>query len=349
MEVKKAKFGLLSNGTKVHLYTVSNDMMSFSVTNYGCTLTSIIMPSAKDSERKGQKDDIVLGYPSLDGYLRDSFTCFGSVVGRVANRIAQAKFTLNGMEYKLDQNIGENCLHSGFDGYHKMVWTAKKIETSTEVGVCFSRLSVDGEQGFPGNLMLKVSYTLTNDNEIFIRYEAVCDQDTPLNLTNHAYYNLAGEGRGNVHNHSIMINADAYVLVDDNSIPTGEVKPLKNTEFDFTAHKLIGKDIETVWGYDHNYCLCSGSENVHLCAEVTEPTSRRKMTVFTSEPGVQFYTGNYLNIDSGKSGKRYKKHDGFCLETQKYPDSPNQPTFPSCILKKGQTFMSTTVHKFELY
>ena len=348
MEVKKQKFGLFSNGQKVHLYTVSNDTMSFSVTNYGGTLTSIIVPSAIDSERKGQKDDILLGYSTLEGYFKEPNVYFGATVGRFANRIANAKFSLNGTEYKLDQNDGNNCLHSGFDGYHKMIWDAKKIETTTEVGVCFSRFSPDGEQGLPGNVTLKVSYTLTNDNEFFIRYEAVSDQDTPLNLTNHAYYNLAGEGKGNIHNHTMMINADSYVLVGKDSIPTGEIKNLKNTEFDFTEPKLIGKDIEAVWGYDHNYCINQSNEALQLCAEVSEPTSKRKMTVYTSEPGVQFYTGNYLNIDCGKNGKTYKMHAGFCLETQKYPDSPNQPNFPNCILKKGQTFTSTTVHKFEL-
>ena len=349
MEVKKHKFGVLSNGQKVQLFTISNDTMSFSVTNYGCNITSLIVPSAKDSERKGQKDDILLGYSTIDGYKKDTHVFLGATVGRFANRIANAKFTLNGNEYKLDQNDGNNCLHSGFNGYNKMIWEAKKIETTTEVGVCFSRFSPDGEQGFPGNVTLKVSYTLTNDNEIFIRYEAVSDQDTPLNLTNHAYYNLAGDGRGNVINHTIMINADSYVVVGEDAIPTGEIKNLKNTEFDFTDPKLIGKDIEAIGGYDHNYCLNSGTETTHLCAIVTEPTSKRKMTVYTSEPGVQFYTGNYLNIDYGKNGKRYKKHDGFCLETQKYPDSPNQPLFPNCILKKGQTFTSTTIHKFETF
>lgn len=350
MNVKKQKFAVLSSGEKVHLYTVSNDTMSFSVTNYGCIITSIIVPSAVDSERKGQNDDIVLGYSTFDGFMRDPDACFGAVVGRFANRIANAQFTLNGKEYNLDKNDGPNCLHSGFSGYNKMLWNAEEIETSTEVGVCFSRLSVDGEQGFPGNVVIKVSYTLTNDNEIFIRYEAISDQDTPLNLTNHAYFNLAGEGRGNVHNHTMMINSDSYVVVGEHTIPTGEMRNLIGTEFDFTSPKLIGQNIEAIWGYDHNYCLKEGSEplELRLCAEVTEPTSKRKMTVFTTEPGVQFYTGNYLNVACGKNGKSYKMHDAFCLETQKYPDSPNQPTFPNCILKRGETFTSITMHKFEI-
>ncbi len=348
MEIKKRKFAILSNGEKVHLYTISNDTMSFSVMNYGATLTSIILPSAIDSERKGQKDDVILGFSTMEGYIQDPTSCFGATVGRFANRIANAKFSLNGIEYKLDQNDGTNCLHSGFDGYHRMIWQAKTINTTSEAGVCFSRQSVDGEQGFPGNVTVKVRYTLTNDNELIISYEAVSDQDTPLNLTNHAYFNLAGEGRGNILDHTMMINADSYVIVGDNTIPTGEIRNLANTEFDFTSPKLISKDIGSMFGYDHNYCLKAGKEPIHLCAEVTEPSSKRKMTIFTTEPGVQFYTGNYLATECGKNGKKYKKHEGFCLETQKYPDTPNQPSFPNCILKKGQTYTSTTVHKFEL-
>ncbi len=349
MKIKKQRYAVLSNGEKVALYTISNDFMSFSVTNYGCIITSIIVPSAPESERKGQKDDIVLGYSTLDGYIGDTGTYFGAFVGRFANRIANAKFTLNDKEYTLDANNGKHSLHGGFDGYNRMVWKAKEISTQEGIGVCFTRKSLDGEQGFPGTVKMKVSYILTKKNQIIMHYEAKTDADTPINLTNHSYYNLKGSGKGDITSHVMMINADKYLPVRDDLIPTGELASVINTPFDFNAPKEIGKDISKSGGYDHCYCLNKGKDKLHLCAEVREPSSRRVMTVHTDQIGVQFYSGNFLDIACGKNGLKYEKHTGFCLETQCYPDSPNQPNFPSCILKKGREYTSTTIHKFDVY
>ncbi len=347
MKIKKQKFAVLSNGKKVNLYTISNGSMSFSVTNYGCIITSIVVPSAPDSQRKGKKDDIVLGYSTLDGYIKDSSTYFGSFVGRFANRIANAKFTLNGTEYTLDVNNGKHNLHGGFDGYNRMVWKAKEVATKDGIGICFTRISPDGEQGFPGNLKMKVTYILTNKNQIIMHYEAKTDADTPINLTNHGYYNL--QGKGDISKHIMMINADKYLPVNAELIPTGILAAVEKTPFDFTSPKEIGADIAKAGGYDHCYCLKDGKDALKLCAEVREPTSKRVMTVHTDQIGVQFYSGNFLDIECGKNGVKYAKHNGFCLETQCYPDSPNQPSFPSCILKKGKTYTSTTVHKFDVY
>ncbi len=347
MKIKKQRFATLSTGEKVSLYTISNDQMSFSVTNYGCIITSIIVPSSTDSERKGKKDDIVLGYSTFDGYIQDPNTYVGSFVGRYANRIANSAFTLNGVDYKLDKNNGKNCLHGGFDGYNRMVWKSETIKTKDGKGVCFTRTSPNGEQGFPGNVKLKVSYILTRTNEIIMTYDAKSDADTPLNLTNHSYFNL--KGLGDVSKHTILINANNYLPVDAELIPTGEIKDVAGSPFDFRTPKTIGQDLKASGGYDHCYCLNKTKNGLTLCAEVKEPTSKRVMTVYTDQIGVQFYTGNSLSVDCGKNGIPYKKHGGFCLETQCYPDSPNQPKFPSSILKKGKTYTTTTIHKFDIY
>ncbi len=349
MKIKKQKFAVLSNGKKVNLYTVSNDSMSFSVINYGCIITSIIVPSAPDSERKGISDDIVLGYSTMGGYIQDSATYFGAFVGRFANRIANSKFSLNGLEYKLDENNGKHSLHGGFDGYNRMVWKSKEVATKEGLGVCFTRTSPDGEQGFPGNVKMKVSYILTNKNQIIMNYEAKTDADTPINLTNHSYYNLKGEGKGEITSHIMMINADNYLPVGNDLIPTGKLADVSKTPFDFRAPKVVGKEIGGAGGYDHCYCLNEGKDKIRLCAEVKEPTTRRVMTVHTDQIGVQFYSGNFLDIACGKNGSKYPQHTGFCLETQCYPDSPNQPNFPTCILKKGEVYSSTTIHKFDIY
>ncbi len=347
MKIKKQRFGTLCSGEKISLYTISNGNMSFSVTNYGCIITSIIVPSSTDSERKGKKDDIVLGYSTLDGYIKDTSTYFGSFVGRFANRIAKATFSLNGIDYNLDANNGKNSLHGGYDGYNRMVWKSDTIKTKNGKGVMFSRTSDDGEQGFPGTVKMQVSYVLTDANEIIMHYEAKTDADTPINLTNHSYYNL--KGRDDITSHIIMINADNYIPITNDLIPTGEIKAVEGSAFDFRAPKSIGKDLKAAGGYDHCYCLNKVKNGLRLCAEVKEPTSKRVMTVHTDQIGVQFYSGNFLDIDCGKNGRPYAKHAGFCLETQTYPDSPNQPNFPSCILSKGQTYTSTTIHKFDLY
>lgn len=349
MKIVKKRFGMLSNGQKVDLYTVSNETMSFSVTNYGCILTSIVVPSSNDSEREGKKDDIVLGYSTLEGYLNDTATYFGAFVGRVANRIAYSKFTLNGTEYTLDANNGEHSLHGGVDGYNRMVWKAKTIQTKTGAGVSFRRTSPDGEQGFPGKLKIEVNYILTKKNEIIMHYRAKTKADTPINLTNHSYYNLAGQGRGDILSHNMLINADSYLPVNEGLIPTGKIEPVKNTAFDFRSEKIINKDFTKSGGYDHCFCLNTTKDTLHVCAEVTEPTSGRTMSVYTNQIGVQFYSGNFLDVKSGKNGVPYIKNTGFCLETQCYPDAPNQKNFPSCIMHPDKAYESTTIHKFGVY
>ncbi|MFI3258173.1 MAG: aldose epimerase family protein [Spirochaetales bacterium] len=349
MKIIKQNFGILSNGEKVNLYTISNGKMSFSAMNYGCIITAITVPSAHDSAGGGKSDDIVLGYSTLEGYINDTETYFGSFVGRFANRIANAKFTLNNKQYLLDANDGKNCLHSGLNGYNRMVWSAKPLKAKDGVGICFTRISPAGEQGFPGTLKLKVSYILTDNNELIMHYKAKTDSDTPINLTNHSYYNLAGENKGNVLSHTLAIHADTYLSVDAGLIPTGEMQSVEGNSFDFRKPKTIGQDFKESGGYDHCFCLRTGEDGLHLCAEVKEPTTKRIMTVYTDRPGVQFYSGNFLDIKSGKNGMPYEKNAGFCLETQEYPDSPNQKNFPSCILPAGKTYESTTVHKFGVY
>lgn len=349
MEVKKQIFGRVGTGKKVYLYTISNGRLSFSVTNYGCIITSILAPSASDSLCKGKQDDIVLGYSTLDGYLQDSSTYFGALVGRVANRMANAQFTLHEKEYKLDANNGTHTLHGGFSGYNRMVWKSKAVRTKNSAGVSFWRTSPDGEQGFPGKVKIEVRYILTNENEIIMQYRAKTRADTPLNLTNHSYYNLAGQGKGDILSHGMHINADAYLPVNEELIPTGIIKPVAETAFDFRTEKPISKDFATVGGYDHCFCLNKGGKDMHMCAEVTEKTSKRKMTVYTNQPGVQFYSGNFLDIASGKNGMSYKENTGFCLETQQYPNAPNQKDFPSCILHSGELYESITIHKFDVY
>jgi aldose 1-epimerase len=342
MEVKEFKFARLSDGSKVHLYTVNNGSMSFSVTDYGCTITSIKTP-----DKNGNIQDIALGYSTFDGYLHDD-KFFGVFVGRFANRIANAKFSLNGADFKLDKNDGDNCLHSGYDSYNKKIWKAEITETKRGSGVRFTRISPDGEQGFPGTVKIEVIYLLNNQNEIMCRYRAISDKDTPINLTNHSYFNLKGEGSGDVLNHDLTLACDSFLELDDGSIPTGRILSVENTPFDFRTTKKIGDDIsKTVNGYDHNFCINQNGRRVTSFAKVSESSSGRKMTVSTNQPGVQFYTGNYLGGDFGKNGHSYAKHSGFCLETQQYPDAPNKKDFPSCILKANDLFEAVTTYSFE--
>ncbi|MCQ2612901.1 MAG: galactose mutarotase [Treponemataceae bacterium] len=344
MKIKKQKFAVLSNGKKVHLYTVSNGEMSFSVTDYGCTLTSIVVPS-----RNGQKDDIVLGFPTVEGYMDRWDTFFGVFVGRFANRIGDAKFELNGQTYNLDKNDnGKNMLHGGFMGYNRMLWDAQIVETHAGSGIRFSRLSRDGEQGFPGNLSLEVTYLLSKDNELTMHYRAETDRDTPVNLTNHSYFNLKGAGKGDILNHEVTINADSILEVDDLLIPTGKKLPVAGTAFDFNTAKPVGRDIAgTGFGYDHCYCLNEEKGKLTMCASVFEPESGRSMIITTNQPGVQFYTANSVNGVKGKNGDVYNKHSAFCLETQQFPDAPNHSSFPNCILHPGEVFEAVTVHSFK--
>ena len=344
LKVKKGKFGLLSDGTKVHLYTISNGNMSFSATDYGCTITSIILPGKNNS-----KVDVVLGYSSLEGYLLSNLS-FGTVVGRFANRIADASFTLNGTKYELDHNDGNNCLHGGFNRWEKMMWKARKIHTENGTGIEFTHTSHDGEQGFPGTLKAKVIYTLSEDNVLTFDYQAVTDKATPVNITNHSYFNLKGYNGGNIEDQILQLNCNHYLEVNDKLIPTGNKIDVKGTAFDFTVPKPIGKDIaDTGIGYDHCY-LCdmeSATENPKLAAVLKDPASGRKMSVKTTQPGIQLYTSNFIEGFMGKQGIVYHNHDAVCLETQCYPDSPNHPDFPDCILKPGEVYHQITQYIFE--
>ncbi len=343
MKIKKQKFAVLSDGRKVHLYTVSNKEMSFSVTDYGCTLTSIVIPS-----KDGKKDDILLGYPTIDGYMNVWNFYIGVFVGRFANRIGDAQFTLNGKTYKLDNNDNGNVLHGGFDCWSRKIWDAKEIETAEGTGVKFTYDSPDGDQGLPGNVKAEVCYLLNDDNQLILRYRATTDADTPINFTNHAYYNLKGTGKGDVLDHEVTLNADSYLEVNKNLIPTGKKIPVKGTAFDFTSKKAIKTDIKaTGFGYDHCYCLNMSKAGLTKVADVYEPETGRSMSISTNQPGVQFYTGNFLKDIQGKNGDFYNKHSGFCLETQAFPDAPNKPEFPNCILHPGEVYEAVTVESFK--
>jgi aldose 1-epimerase len=296
---------------------------------------------------------VVLGYPTLDGYLKPH-PYFGAIVGRVGNRIAKGKFTLEGVTYKLATNDGENHLHGGIKGFDKVVWNAEPVREDSAVGVKFSYLSKDGEEGYPGNLSCAVTYWLTNNNELKIEYQATTDKATPVNLTHHSYFNLAGQGQGDILNHQLEILADRFTPVDKGLIPTGELRSVEGTPMDFRQPHTIGERINSDdeqlkfgLGYDHNWVLNKTSDSLALAARVYEPATGRVMEVRTTEPGLQFYCGNFLDGTlTGKEGRVYKHRYGFCLETQHFPDSPNQPKFPSTILRPGETYNTETVYRF---
>ena len=343
MFVKREPFGSLPDGTAVELYTLTNSQgLRARLITYGAILVSLEVP-----DRQGHLGDIVLGYDSLDAYVKNN-PYFGAIVGRYGNRIAKGRFALNGAVYQLAENNGENHLHGGWKGFDKVVWAAEPVKGADAVGVKFTYLSQDGEEGYPGNLSVTVIYTLTNSDELKISYEAATDKATPVNLTHHSYFNLAGPGGGDVLGHELMLNADRFTPVDDGLIPTGELAPVKGTPMDFTAPMTIGSRLaEVKGGYDHNYVLTSGGGTLALAARVYEPKRGRGMEISTSEPGIQFYSGNFLDgTITGKSGLVYRKYNGFCLETQHFPDSPNKPNFPSTILNPGQKYSSLTIHKF---
>jgi aldose 1-epimerase len=345
MNILKEPFGTPINGQEVFLFTLSNQRMIVKITTYGGIITSIIVP-----DRRGKLADVALGFYSLESYLKKP-PYFGAIIGRYGNRIAGGKFTLNGVEYILAKNDGKNHLHGGKIGFDKVIWAAEAIETPKEVGVKLTYLSKDGEEGYPGNLATMVQYLLNDQNELIIRYEARTDKPTVVNLTNHTYFNLAGEGSGDILGHEIQINADSYTAVAKGLIPTGELKAVSGTPFDFTTPKTIGARIQEIKnGYDHNYVLNQKKPGeLTPAAQVHEPVSGRKLEVFTTEPGIQFYTGNFLNGKlKGKSGRRYQKHGAFCLETQHFPDSPNHPEFPTTVLNPGETYRQETIYKFSV-
>jgi aldose 1-epimerase len=345
MTVTRELFGQLPDGTAVDIYTLRNASgLEARIMTYGAILVSLKLP-----DRNGVFADVNLGFDGLEGYL-GTHPYFGAIIGRYANRIAKARFTLDGVEYGLAANNNDNTLHGGFRGFDKVVWKAEPVAAAPGPSLKLSYLSRDMEEGYPGNLAVTVVYTLTDENELTINYEATTDKKTPVNLTNHAYWNLKGEGHGDILSHRLQIEADAITSVDSaaNLIPTGEIVPVAGTPFDFTTPHAIGERIARVeGGYDHNFVLRGGGGATALAARVEEPGSGRVMEVWTDQPGIQLYTGNFLDgTVAGKSGKAYQQHAAFCLETQHYPDSPNHPNFPSTILEPGQTFRSVTVHKF---
>jgi aldose 1-epimerase len=342
---QKMDFGKTKEGTPVELYVLSNGKMTVKVITYGAIVTEIVVP-----DRNGKLADVVLGFDNLEAYLR-GHPHFGAATGRFANRIAKAKFALDGKEYKLAANNGPNTLHGGLKGFDKVVWKATDVSDASGPAVKMSYLSPDGEEGFPGNLSVSVTYRVTADAALRIDYAATTDQPTPVNLTNHSYFNLAGPASGSILGHELMLAADLYTPVDDTLIPTGETASVQGTPLDFTRPATLGSRIAELkggpGGYDHNYILRSGGKELALGARVTEPESGRLLEMFTTEPAVQLYTANSLDGKlKGKEGVAYKKQCAFCLEAQHYPDSPNQPKFPSTILRPGSTYTQTTIYKF---
>jgi aldose 1-epimerase len=340
-------FGKTPDGADAQLYTLTNAHgLKATISTYGGTLTSLLVP-----DKNGKLGDVVLGFDNLSGYLSPEFRkanpYFGALIGRYGNRIKGGKFTLNGQTYTLAKNNGPNTLHGGNKGFDKVLWQAQPDATTDGQSLTLSYLSKDGEEGYPGNLTVSVRYTLTSDDALQIDYTATTDKATPINLTNHAYFNLNQGAGKDILGHEVTIPADRYTVVDATLIPTGELRAVKGTPFDFTTPHTIGERIAQVeGGYDHNWVLNSATGQ-HAAASVYEPVSGRTMEVTTNQPGVQFYTGNFLDGSlTGKGGTVYGKHAGFCLETQHFPDSPNQPTFPSTILQPGQTVHTSTSYKF---
>ncbi|MCX6582876.1 MAG: galactose mutarotase [Candidatus Aminicenantes bacterium] len=352
MGITKVFFGKTETGQAVDLFTLTNGKgMTVKIANYGGIVTSLTAP-----DKNGKFSDVVLGFDTLEKYLA-GHPYFGAIVGRYGNRIAKGKFSLNGSQYKLAVNNGENHLHGGIKGFDKVVWQAEAIRKENEVGLRLHYLSKDGEEGYPGNLSVVVVYTLTGNNELKIDYEAETDKPTPVNLTHHSYFNLAGEdpgdsgdsgGSAGILGHLLTIHADRFTPVDEGLIPTGELKNVQDTPMDFITPRAIGERISlVVGGYDHNYVLNNWDGSLKFAAGVSEPVSGRVMEVWTTEPGLQFYSGNFLDgTITGKSGKKYEKHYGFCLETQHFPDSPNKANFPSAILEPGKKYTHTTVYRF---
>ncbi len=343
--VPEEAFGTMPDGTEVRLYTLINARgMKVRLISYGAIVVSLEVP-----DRDGKMGDVVLGFDDLESYVKRN-PLFGAVVGRYANRIANASFTIDGVEYKVTANSGKNHIHGGRSKrFDKVVWNAYPFTHEKDSGVRFTHLSIDGEEGFPGNLDCTVTYTLTHTNELRIDYRAVTDKPTVLNLSNHSYFNLAGAGQGHVLDHRLQIQAQWYTPPGEGLIPTGEIHTVEGTPLDFTTPHSIGERIEQLAetrGYDHNYVFNRSSESLQGVVRVKDPASGRVMQVFTTEPGMQLYTGNHLRGVQGKGGQVYEQHSGFCLETQHFPDSPNKPHFPSTVLRPGQTFTSTTVFKF---
>lgn len=348
MSIQKSSFGKTAEGQELTLFTCTNAHgLVLKITDYGATVVALETP-----DRDGKLANITLGFPTAEGYLQ-RHPYFGSTVGRYGNRIAGGKFSLEGKDFTLATNNGPNHLHGGKKGYDALVWKAEDLKSDDGVGIKFTLRSPDGDEGYPGNLDVVATYTLTNANELRIDYEARTDQPTVLNLTNHCYWNLGGAGAGKILDHELLVAADKYLPIDATSIPTGELAAVADTPFDFTKAAKIGARIEELKqaphetkGYDHCFVLRGQKGELELAARVTDAASGRVMEILTTEPGIQFYTGNFL--DGSEAGNKFEQHDAFCLETQHFPDSPNQPTFPTTRLNPDQTFKSTTVHRFSV-
>ncbi|MBC8136269.1 MAG: galactose mutarotase [Fibrella sp.] len=344
LRVASSEFGKTADGTSVAVYTLTNKQgVTARIMTYGATLISLHVP-----DRSGNKADVVLGFDSLGEYVEKS-PYFGTIAGRYANRIANGKFTLDGKSYTLATNNGPNHLHGGVKGFDKRVWKAAPVENKSGPSVAFSYTSADGEEGYPGAVVVTVVYTLTDDNALRMDYTATADQATPFNPTNHAYFNLAG--KGDVRGHVVQMDAGRYTPVDATLIPTGVIAPVPGTPFDFRKPHTVGERLQQVGdtpkGYDHNYVR--DKSGFGRAAQVTEPISGRVLTMFTDEPAFQFYTGNFLDGKLvGKQGQIYPQHGGFCLEAQHYPDSPNQPKFPTTILRPGEVYRQQTEYRFSV-
>jgi aldose 1-epimerase len=349
MKIKKARFGQTDDGVAVDLYTLTNPHgMEALITNYGATVVSLKVP-----DRHGKPGDVTLGYDSLEKYLRGRHYC-GCIVGRYANRIAGGKFTLNGKQHRLAKNEGANHLHGGTRGFDKVVWQPELLVEGDATGLILKYLSRHGEEGYPGNLSVAVIYSLTDKNELRIDYEAQTDQPTVINLTHHSYFNLSAAGSDDILGHVLTLFADQFTPVDSRLIPTGELRSVRGTPMDFTRPTEIGARIEQDdeqliigKGYDHNWVLNKKAGQLILAARVMESKSGRTMEVYTTEPGIQFYSGNFLDDRiAGKDGPIYRHRGGFCLETQHFPDSPNRPEFPSTVIEPGVKYRSTTIYRF---
>ena len=345
----RASFGTLPDGTAVEVFTLTNaNGLELRAITLGATIVSLRVP-----DRAGRFDDIVLGHDRVEGYVSSS-PYFGSIVGRYANRIAKGAFSLDGKTYALATNNAPNHLHGGVKGFDKIVWKAEPVAAADGAAVAFSMTSPDGDEGYPGTLRVRVTYTLTNKNELIVDYDASADKATPVNLSQHSYFNLAGDGSGDILGHVLSINADRFTPVDATLIPTGELTPVSGTPFDFRTPTAIGariaaddEQLRRGKGYDHNFVLNRPGAGLVPAARVVAPTTGRTLDIATTEPGIQFYSGNFLDgTITGKSGHVYRHRTGFCLETQHFPDSPNQPAFPSTILKPGETYRSRTVFTF---
>ncbi len=353
LSTEHATFGKMPDGTTVEKYTLRNSLgMQATVITYGGTLQSLLIP-----DKHGKTEDVVLGFDDLEGYLKGT-SYFGATIGRFGNRLADGKFTLDGKTYQVPQNDKTNALHGGTKGFDKQIWKAEQVKDKGWVGVKLTYVSADGEMGFPGTLKTEVTYSLNEKNELRIQYHATTDKPTVLNLTNHSYFNLAGAGNGDILDHVAIVHASHYTPVNEKLIPTGDLPAVAGTPFDFLKPVAFGKRIRednqqlkfaepTQGGYDHNWVLDNKGKVSTLAADVVDPKSGRRLQLFTSEPGVQLYTGNFLDgTVKGKAGKIYPHWGAFTLETQHYPDSPNQPSFPSTRLDPGKAYNQTTVFKF---